>query len=300
MSSRGMMPIRAAGKSDGLFSLPRCEPPRRGLRRCARARSGHVWTGHERAGHERVGHAQAGQALAEALVAFSALLLLWVAIAWLGRFQDIALQASHASRHLAFTEARGAPIEAEALGKHFFAGPAHRWADRRGRPLFGADGDEARFAVARGPELDAMAQPGQGAGHAQALRRQWRVADAGIVDARVVIEFPFAPGDGKARAGAFMSSLRDFDLAYPRLSRHTSIITHAGHASDDDSAQRRVAGSALAWSDAAQRSYGLGRRILALMKPVDAGWRRPDPAADWLGAWTGEVPQRHRFKRGQP
>jgi len=245
-------------------------------------------------------HAQAGQALAEALVAFSALLLVWTAIAWLGRFQDIALQATHASRYIAFAEARGAPVSPETVQRRFFGTPIHRWADRKGRLLFSDQGAHVRLGVERGPQLDAQAQAGQDAAYAATLRSQWRVADAGIVDARVAIELPGMPGAAAGEKAGFMSTLRDFDQAYPKLLRHTSIATAAGHASDDESAQQRVAGSALAWNGPAQRAYGLTRQISSLMNPVDAGWSRPRPTFDWLGDWAGQVPGRHLLAGQQP
>jgi len=246
------------------------------------------------------GHAQAGQALAEALVAFSALLLVWAAIAWLCRFQAIALQATHASRYIAFAEARGAPVSAEMVQRHFFGTSLHRWADRKGKLLFSDPGAHVRLGVERGPQLEAHAQPGQDAAYAATLRSQWQLADAGIVDARVAIELPGMLGAAQGGKAGFMSALRDFDQAYPKLVRHTSIATAAGHASDDDSVQQRVAGSALAWNEPAQRAYGLGRRISSLMNPVDAGWSRPRPTFDWLGDWAGQVPGRHLFAGEQP
>ncbi len=245
-------------------------------------------------------NAQAGQALAEALVALSALLLVWAAIAWLGRFQDIALQATHASRYIAFAEARGAPVSAETVQRHFFGTPVHRWADRKGKLLFSDQGAHVQLEVEHGPQLDGQAQPGQDAAHAATLRSQWRVADAGIVDARVAIQPPGMPGAAAGGKTGFMSTLRDFDRAYPKLLRHTSIATAAGHASDDESAQQRVAQSALAWGDSARHAYGLARQISSRMSPVDAGWSRPRPTFDWLDAWTGQVPERHLFAGQQP
>lgn len=245
-------------------------------------------------------HAQAGQALAEALVAFSALLLVWAAIAWLGRFQDIALQATHASRYTAFAEARGAPVSAETVRRHFFGASVHRWADRKGALLFSGQGARVGLGVERGPQLDAQAQPGQDAAYAATLRSQWRVADAGIVDASVAIELSGMPGVAGGRKNGFLSTLRDFDQAYPTLSRHTSIATAAGHAPDDESVQQRVAQSALAWADPAQHAYGLARRIASPMNSVDAGWSRPQPTFDWLGEWAGQVPGRHLHAGPQP
>lgn len=244
-------------------------------------------------------HRQAGQALVEALVAFTVLLVVWVAIAWLGRFQDIALQASHASRHAAFSEARGEPINLTGLRKKFFTAPNHRWADRRGWALFSAEGDEVQLDVLRGASLDSLAQAGRDANYANLVRKQWEVADSGIVDAQVTVSFTELPTPGFGRQDTFMAGLRDFDQSYPRLVRHTAILKGAGHASDDHAVQQRVAASALGWADAADRSYGLSRQILSSMKAVDAGWGRPLPTTDWLGAWAGKVPERHRLTSGR-
>jgi len=249
-------------------------------------------------GHQ-TGQRQAGQALVEALVAFTVLLTVWVAIAWLGRYQDIALQASHASRHAAFVHARGEPFQPEAVQKNFFTGSSHRWTDRRGHSLFSSNGNEATLSISRGPSLVAKAQAGLDTAHASTLREQWQVADAGIVDARVRVQLPARPGAGRAKPSSFMAELREFDQAYPLLTRHTAILAHAGHASSDQAVQQRLAGSHLAWSGAAQRSYSLGGQVGSVMKLVDAGWRRPDPTTDWLGAWAGKVPQRHWLSSGE-
>jgi len=241
---------------------------------------------------------QAGQALVEALVVFTVLLSVWVAIAWLGRFQDIALQASHASRFAAFSEARGERLQTQMVRQSFFTTPSHRWTDRRGNLLFTAGGDELKLDIVRGNGLDTMAQAGRDAAYAGTLREQWKLADTGIVDARVQVQFPVSAAANAARPDTFMAGLRDFDHTYPRLMRHTSILTGAGHASADHEVQERVAGSALAWADAAHRSYGLGGQILSSMQAVDAAWQRPAPIWDWLGAWAGEVPQRHLLSSG--
>ncbi|WP_397473067.1 hypothetical protein [Pusillimonas sp.] len=237
---------------------------------------------------------QAGQALAEALLALSALLLVWAAVAWLGRYQDMALQASHASRYTAFAEARGEAPAPDIVRRHYFFGPTHRWSDRRGELLL-ADKNQVALELSRGPHLEAVAQPGQAVSHAQNLREQWGVADAGIVDARISVGFPSRQAHNGPEKRAFMSGLRDFD-GYPVLVRHTSILKGAGHAAGDAQAQQRVAGSALAWGDAASISYGLAQQIKTVMKPVDAGWRRPDPTQDWLGSWAGDVPEWHQHR----
>ena len=235
---------------------------------------------------------QRGQALVEALIALSVLLLVWAAVAWLGRYQDIGLLASHASRFAAFSYARGEASITDQVHRNFFAGASHRWSDRRGDLLL-ADKNQVAVEVNRASQLVAMAQPGQAASHAAALREQWDVADAGIVNARIRVEFlsPQArPVPGKK---AFLSGLRDFDGGYPKLVRHTAILEGAGHAADDTQAQRRVADSAMAWSDAASHSYGLTGQIKAVMNPVDAGWNRPGPSQDWLASWAGDVPEWH-------
>src|SRR5690606_4678497 len=121
---------------------------------------------------------------------------------------------------------------------------------------------------------------GRNAAHAGTLREQWKLADTGIVDARVQVQFPVSAATNESRPDTFMAGLRDFDHAYPRLVRHTAILTGAGHASADDEVQGRLAGSALAWADAAHRSYGLGGQVLSSMQSVDAAWQRPAPTRD--------------------
>lgn len=241
---------------------------------------------------------QVGQALVEALVALSVLLLVWAAVAWLGRYQDIALQASHSSRYAAFTQARGEALLPDVVRQHYFAGSTHRWSDLGGRLLL-ADKNQVQVEVSRGPQLQVMAQPAQAAHHAQVLREQWAVADAGIVDARIHVAFTSAERQGP-KAGVFMSGLRDFNQSYPALVRHTSILEGAGHAAGDAQAQQRVDGSVLAWSSAADASYGLTQQIKSVMNAVDAGWRRPEPTQDWLGPWAGDIPQQHRHYGEKP
>lgn len=241
---------------------------------------------------------QTGQALAEALVALSMLLLIWAAIAWLGRYQDIALQASHASRYAAFATARGETPEQNAIRQDYFLGPTHRWADRRGVLLLAKD--QITLDVGRGPSLSGMAQPGQAAAHAKTLREQWGLADSSIVDARISVAFTSRQLHGGPAANTFMSGIRDFDKAYPGLTRHTSILVGAGHALDDSNVQQRVAESDLAWGDAARTSYGLAQQIKTFMNPVDAGWERPGPTHDWLEAWVEAVPDQHLHYGDQP
>jgi len=238
-----------------------------------------------------------GQALAEALLAMLALLSLWVGAAWLARYQDIALQASHASRFAAFAVTRHADARPlDDIHRHFFSGPGHRWADRRGRQILQPGRPEVRLHVDRHAHLGPQAQPGALNSQALALRPQWQIEDAGIVTAAVAVSA--RGGTDASHAASFMSGLRDFDLAYPRLSRHTAILAGAGHAGGDVQAQQRVASAPQAWREAAQASQSAGRQAAPVMGRVDHGWGRPPPDFDWLAPWTGAVPPQHLSSYG--
>lgn len=241
---------------------------------------------------------QRGQAIAEALITLALLLLVLTAVSWLGRYQDIALQASHASRYAAFATARADTNGLQSIWHDYFGGRFHRWSDRQGQLLLQSESQLA-VQIDRGGVLAALAQPGQTARNAQELREQWSVADEGIVDAGISVGF--LSGDSRTSdAGLFASGLRDFDAAYPTLTRHTSILSGAGHASGAAHAQQRVSESTLAWSDASDHSYRLAEQIQTVMNPVDAGWGRAEPDKDWLDAWSDVVPDHHRSYGEQP
>lgn len=217
-----------------------------------------------------------GQALVEGIVALLVLLSLWVAISWLGRFQDMALQASHASRFAAFSLTRNPDAPPVIQSRtDYFSGPDHQWMDRRGRSALGnvlsKDRSEVTLKVVRQPALEPGAQPGGVSARAHDLRQGWRLEDMGIVKATVVVAPP----------------------RYPALARHTALLTGAGHATDDIDSQRRLAESPAAWSDSANRSYGLGRRIESGVSALDRAWGRPEPHFDWLVPWAGYVPVHH-------
>jgi hypothetical protein len=242
-------------------------------------------------------NAEKGQALIEGVVVLLALLSLWVAIPWLSRFQDIALQASHASRFAAFSMTRNrAAMPVQQIREHYFSGPAHQWADRRGQALLSLDKSEVSLKISAGAALAAQAQPGGSAQLAQLLRSDWRLEDSGIINAHVsvalpafqVLATPAASGSDSIKAG-----ISQFDKGYPVVSRHTAILAGAGHASSDTDTQIRVSESGLGWSDSAQRSYALGRKIESRMAPVDQAWGRPAPVFDWLLPWAAEVPEFH-------
>lgn len=237
---------------------------------------------------------QAGQALAEGLVALLFLLSLWVAVAWLGRLQEMALTVQHASSHAAFAAAR---FDTRSIPDYtrgqFFSGPAHQWSDRGGNSILGSVADQVEVRLARSAMMPTGAQPGGEGADASSLREDLRLNDLGILKAQVIAA-PRAVRE--VHAGATEQSsvlgLSQFDTAYPVLRRHTSLLTDAGHASSDSSVQLTLQGSETAWSHSANVSYALGKKIHSVMRPVDSGWARPAPVFDWLGPWAGRVPER--------
>jgi len=221
---------------------------------------------------------QQGQALIEGVAALLIMLALWSAIPWLARLQDIALQASHASRYAAFSFTRSADALAGGfLRQHYFKGASHRWSDQRGGLLLGDPTDNVSLTIMRDSTLPAYAQPGGAGADAQQLRRGWEVEDAGVASMHVAATPRFPD-----RTPLVV------------IQRHTAILAGAGHAAGDTDTQRRVAGSDLGWGNAAQVSVAAGRHIERRMRPVDEAWGRPDPDFDWLEPWSGNVPAQHR------
>lgn len=231
--------------------------------------------------------AQGGQALVEGFLAMLVLISLWVAIAWLGHLQDMALSAQHASRRAAFAYTRNPAVETDdGISAQYLRGPAHRWMDHSGNPMLDSPAHQVRVYWDRASTLSQAAQPGGNEAMAEAMRSGWGIQDRGVVHAFVHA----LPGSGAAHAaGSSLLGLEAFN-DYPPLRRHTAILEGAGHASNDAQAQRIVAQSTLAWSDSAQASAAHGRKIDAAMAAVDAPWHRARPVFDWLGPWAGHVP----------
>jgi hypothetical protein len=234
-------------------------------------------TSHVDASHMEGQH---GQAMVEGFVVLLALTALWSAISWLGRLQDIDLQAAHASRYAAFSGTRHPNMDGHSNAKHiaqvhFFGGPAHQWVDAQGARMLLNAAEEVQLDTNRRRTLPLHAQPGGSGGNAAALRADWHLADTGILESHIRV--------GPAANNSVVWGISE-------LRRHTAILVGAGHASDDMQVQLRVADSRLAWGKSAQASYGLGRSIAAAMVGVDAGWDRPKPVFDWLGPWAGAVP----------
>lgn len=232
---------------------------------------------------------QSGQAVVELLLVTSALAVLWVAIPWLAHLQDMALSATHASRHAAFLASRGELTQpGMSTVEAFFSGGAHRWVDRRGESVLEA-GHHVSLELQKSSPLSALGQPGDMHANASILRREWSLEDEGLITARVSLTFGGATRwarDGP-REGL---GLGVYDAPYPSLSRGTAILRGGGHAVSDSDTQTRVGQSALAWAGAQAGSMGHGRTVQLRTAGVDAGWGRAEPDFDWLSRWSGHVP----------
>lgn len=232
---------------------------------------------------------QRGQALVESLVSLLALAVLWVALSWLAHYQDAALAATHASRYAAFVAGRGEQLGAiQALYATQQAFP-----HRGGEPLVASSGvpdTSVSMSRQRLAPMSAAAQPGAGSVTATTLRHEWSLADKGIVRARVSLGFTNTPLGVGASQDASLLKLRDFDLAYPPLSRSTSILTGSGHGVTDGEVQSRVAASSFAWAAAYGASRAAGSEITMRADGVERGWGRSAPDFDWLQPWSGQVP----------
>lgn len=237
---------------------------------------------------------QQGQALAEGLVVLLVLLSLWVGLAWLGRLQDMALQATHGSRHAAFAATRyfADDFTVQQVKAGYFSGPSHQWSLRSGRAVLDDDKSQVTVSVRRGQALDVKAQVGGTGLSVSRLRSELGTADRGILQARVGVDLSFLRAS-QAGDGSSVLRLSDLDSAWPVLHRHTAILIDSGHAASDAAAQQRLTLSPTAWAASSARSYELARQTDAVMAKVDGAWSRQRPLFDWLQAWTGRVPDHH-------
>lgn len=218
-----------------------------------------------------------GQALAEGMVGLVALAVLFWAIPVLGRYQDIALQAAHASRYAAFLAAVGAADEEDVSGMAstaHFSGSGRRWRTVSGDALMPF---APEVSMQRVPDETGM-QPGAGHTAVAALRREWQVGDDALLQATVLARPQDVVSLGPAAPG------------FLGIARSTSILTGAGHVYSDEAVQQRVAQGAAGWATAAARSTSAGREMRARMQDVDEAWARPRPDFDWLGPWQALVP----------
>lgn len=235
--------------------------------------------------------AQSGQAALEALVSMLALAVLWVGVAWLGRIQDVALQASHGARYAAFMATRH-DTDTPEVGVRLtsFEGVGNQWSDRRGEALQSSVYQDISVNFARGSPMAVQDQIGGDGRNLTQLRQDWDSADKGVISAQVsLVPRNVSEHDDDSS----LLNLHQFDHSYPRISRHTSIMTGSAHSGNDASAADRIADSDLAWSRPARNSYRLGRRVDTVASSVDGGWGRPRPVFDWLQPWAERVPEHH-------
>lgn len=226
-------------------------------------------------GNSRTG--QCGQALAEGVLALAALTVLFWAIPVIGRYQDIALQTTHASRHAAFSAAQKGVDDTHllpAIQQRFFAQPHLRWRDASGRPLLDGGINLQLQRTASGSALQPATPEGQ------TLYRDWRLHDQGVLSARVSTS---ARDVSRGVFPAFVGTLA--------FTGHTAVLSGAGHAVSDADVQRRVASGDSGWGRAARQSSAAGRAAAQRLRGVDAAWGRAQPSFDWLTPWTALVPQ---------
>jgi hypothetical protein len=251
--------------------------------------------------------AQGGQALVEAYVVLAVLASLWLAVAWLGRLQDLGLQLAHASRRVAFAHAhQGLDVQALAPGVDgYLQAEGHRWATRAGVWLLSSPGLPANG----GPDV-LGGTPHAPAGAAAAVR--WHVERTGLQPALQVGD-PLAGAQtwrGQLGLGdddiwrAVVSArthgkpqpsgrLRDFDHLGLRPGRHTAILRGSGAAAGDTQVQATLGSSARAWHDLASVSQAAGQRAGQRLQGIDEAWGRASVSWDWLGPWTAWVPGDH-------
>jgi len=213
---------------------------------------------------------QDGQALVELLVAMLSMIALYLAIVWLGRVQDVALQAEHQASHLAF------------LGAHGDAS----WTNSR------TSTETAPTAtLTHLPPAPPVAQPAGLATHAAALRRDWGVADSGVLQALVRVPVSIQAANAGAQA---MPTLQAFQFpAGLMVARRATTLSGTGHANSDTHVQQRTANAALPWAQAATVSQELVQQVRDRMMPVDQAWGRAAPEGEWLSRWQGQVPPWH-------
>ena len=184
-----------------------------------------------------VRNAQIGQAATEAVIVLALLAALLASCAYIGSGLAYVTQTQQQAREAAFRAARG---EADDLASSAGSGPyRHHVAFER---------------VSMG-----WLQPGGQGADARTLRREWRLADTGVL-----------------RVGVAQS--------------RTALLTDAGNTAGDVETQQRVGQSTAAWGRAYARSSSLAHTVGARMARADAGWRRSSSSVDWLQRWSDIVP----------
>lgn len=242
--------------------------------------------------------AQSGQSVVEALVLFLVLLVMFMAIPWLGRLSDIGLQQANASRYAAFQLTRHDDgIDENDLKQRYFLAENNQWKDRANNDLIA--NDAIYLSLDRHKKLEEQMQP-SGKGSNQAiLRREWEIEDKGIATVAINSKPQYTQVSDKSQS-AMNAGLSFFDQQILTIQRHTSILTGAAHSASDLSAHQRSGSSDLAWREAAEASYESGQKVAEIVAPVDAAWNRPNPIFDWLNRWEGQLPGHHlEAKKGK-
>ncbi|HEX7388359.1 MAG TPA: hypothetical protein VF285_13930 [Castellaniella sp.] len=229
---------------------------------------------------------QRGQSVVEALLALAVLGSLSLAIAWLGRLQDVALQAQHASRRIAFAQSHQGlgPARLASGVDGYLETPGHAWRDRQGHALL-VENDQpgAKHAVRLwNTEAVPSVQVGDPVVGANRWRHELQLGEEGVWRADVSLRTQAA--DVSAR------TLRDFDRLGLSLHRHTAILQGSGAAASDIQAQDRLSASPQAWDKLAAGSRKQGQTVQRQMHQVDSAWGRSQPEWDWTSRWADEVP----------
>lgn len=237
-----------------------------------------------------------GQSLVESMVAFLGLIVLFLAIPWLGRLVDINLQAENASRYGAFSMSRRLDhLDEQAIKQKFFLSKEHHWKNRRQEDIVTAE--QIKLVHNRSAVLSDEAQAGQNTNFAKALRQEWSLQDRGIADIQIQVTPEY--GDQPSSNGLWLDGGFLERLVIP-IKRHTAILSDAGHSDTDIHSHQRTASSSLAWKQVSHDSYALGRHIQKYASPVE-GFERAQPIFDWLVPWAGKLPERHiyRYEKNQ-
>lgn len=226
-----------------------------------------------------------GQALAEGVVALGALAALFWAIPVLGRYLDISLSSTQASRLAAFRAIQDEASAAQAGGApHFLDRARASWRDDRGAALVT---QAPAVSLRRVAALRAF-QPGAGLAEVSELYADWRLEDQGILVATVGVPARDVVSGGlrPARRLAFQG--------------HTAILAQAGHAADDADVGRRIAAGGAGWGKAHASSVSAGRPLASSLNGIDQGWGRAAPEFDWLSAWEALAPEDRLVSRDVP
>lgn len=211
-----------------------------------------------------------GQAVIEALMALALLGVMFTAQQWLGTLQEEGLALGVLGRHDAFVAAQSARINAPSVvSRTCLRGGLARPA---GLGESGCDPVTSHL-VATG-RADVFEQSGGPA--VEDLRRDWRLAETGVVRATVSSSLPRLP------AWLSRQSARDRSTVH----RHTDILRDDGHSSSAAESVGRLARSHRAWRGAFLSSQRVARRVSSRVAGQDRAWHRSAVTRDWLTPWA--------------